>query len=310
MYNKALAIINEVRKAVVGKDNIIAKILMAILAQGHILLEDCPGVGKTTMVLAFSKALDLSYKRMQFTPEILPGDVVGYTVINRETGVQEYRPGAALCNLFLADEINRTSSKTQSALLEAMEEGSITVDGVTHIIPRPYTVIATQNPIGSTGTQLLPESQMDRFIIKLSIGYPKIADEVRILKQKQGSNPLDSVTKVADKNDIIQMQKAVENIYIADEVYEYIARLAAATRNHSMIKMGASPRASIALARMSRAAAWVSRREYVVPEDIQNVFFDVFEHRVLVNARAGINGTTAHFALEDVIKNVQPPRLS
>lgn len=310
MYNKALAIINEVRKAVVGKDNIIAKILMAILAQGHILLEDCPGVGKTTMVLAFSKALDLSYKRMQFTPEILPGDVVGYTVINRETRVQEYRPGAALCNLFLADEINRTSSKTQSALLEAMEEGSITVDGVTHIIPRPYTVIATQNPIGSTGTQLLPESQMDRFIIKLSIGYPKIADEVRILKQKQGSNPLDSVTKVADKNDIIQMQKAVENIYIADEVYEYIARLAAATRNHSMIKMGASPRASIALARMSRAAAWVSRREYVVPEDIQNVFFDVFEHRVLVNARAGINGTTAHFALEDVIKNVQPPRLS
>lgn len=310
MYNKALAIINEVRKAVVGKDNIIAKILMAILAQGHILLEDCPGVGKTTMVLAFSKALDLSYKRMQFTPEILPGDVVGYTVINRETGVQEYRPGSALCNLFLADEINRTSSKTQSALLEAMEEGSITVDGVTHIIPRPYTVIATQNPIGSTGTQLLPESQMDRFIIKLSIGYPNIADEVRILKQKQGSNPLDSVNKVADKNDIIQMQKSVENIYIADEVYEYIARLAAATRNHSMIKMGASPRASIALAKMSRAAAWVSRREYVVPEDIQNVFFDVFEHRVLVNARAGINGTTAHFALEDVIKNVQPPRLS
>ena len=186
MYNKAVAIINEVRKAVVGKDEIIAKILMAILAQGHILLEDCPGVGKTTMVLAFSKALDLSYKRLQFTPEILPGDVVGYTVINRETGKTEYRPGAALCNLFLADEINRTSSKTQSALLEAMEEGSITVDGTTHIIPRPYTVIATQNPIGSTGTQLLPESQMDRFIIKISIGYPSINDEVRILKQKQG----------------------------------------------------------------------------------------------------------------------------
>lgn len=310
MYNKALAIINEVRKAVVGKDNIVAKILMAILAQGHILLEDCPGVGKTTMVLAFSKALDLSYKRMQFTPEILPGDVVGYTVINRETGIQEYRPGAALCNLFLADEINRTSSKTQSALLEAMEEGSITVDGTTHIIPRPYTVIATQNPIGSTGTQLLPESQMDRFIIKLSIGYPKISDEVRILKQKQGSNPLDNVKKVASRDDIIQMQKAVENVYISDEVYEYIARLAAATRNHSMIKMGASPRASIALARMSRAAAWVSRREYVVPEDVQNVFFDVFEHRILINTHAGINGTTAHTALNDVLRNVQPPRLS
>lgn len=310
MYNKALAIINEVRKAVVGKDNIVAKILMAILAQGHILLEDCPGVGKTTMVLAFSKALDLSYKRMQFTPEILPGDVVGYTVINKNTGMQEYRPGAALCNLFLADEINRTSSKTQSALLEAMEEGSLTVDGVTHVIPRPYTVIATQNPIGSTGTQLLPESQMDRFIIKLSIGYPQIADEVRILKQKQGNNPLDSVTKVADKSDIIEMQKTVENIFISDEVYEYIARLAAATRNHPMIKMGASPRASIALTRMSRSAAWVSKRDYVVPEDIQNVFFDVFEHRILVNARAGINGATAHAALEDVLRNVHPPRLS
>lgn len=185
-----------------------------------------------------------------------------------------------MCNLFLADEINRTSSKTQSALLEAMEEGSITVDGTTHIIPRPYTVIATQNPIGSTGTQLLPESQMDRFIIKISIGYPSINDEVRILKQKQGQNPLDNVGKVADKNDIIEMQKSVENIYISDEVYEYIARLAAATRNSPMIKMGASPRASIALARMSRAAAWVSRREYVVPEDVQNVFFDVFEHRI------------------------------
>lgn len=310
MYNKALAIINEVRKAVVGKDNIVAKILMAILAQGHILLEDCPGVGKTTMVLAFSKALDLSYKRMQFTPEILPGDVVGYTVINKNTGMQDYHPGAALCNLFLADEINRTSSKTQSALLEAMEEGSLTVDGVTHIIPRPYTVIATQNPIGSTGTQLLPESQMDRFIIKLSIGYPQIADEIRILKQKQGNNPLDNVTKVADKSDIIAMQKAVENIFISDEVYEYIARLAAATRNHPMIKMGASPRASIALARMSRSAAWVSRRDYVVPEDIQNVFFDVFEHRILVNARAGINGETAHAALQDVLRSVHSPRLS
>ncbi len=310
MYNKALEIINEVRKAVVGKDNIIAKILMAILAQGHILLEDCPGVGKTTMVLAFSKALDLSYKRMQFTPEILPGDVVGYTVINRDTGKQEYRPGAALCNLFLADEINRTSSKTQSALLEAMEEGSITVDGTTYIIPKPYTVIATQNPIGSTGTQLLPESQMDRFIIKLSIGYPRISDEVRILKQKQGSNPLDSVKKVADRNDIIAMQQSVENIYISDEVYEYIARLADATRSHPLIKMGASPRASIALARMCRAAAWVSRREYVVPEDVQNVFFDVFEHRILINARAGINGSTPHAALEDVLKNVVPPRIN
>lgn len=310
MYNKALSVINEVRKAIVGKDLIISKVFMAILAQGHILLEDCPGVGKTTMVLAFSKALDLSYKRLQFTPEVLPGDVVGYNIMNRETGKLEYRPGAALCNLFLADEINRTSSKTQSALLEAMEEGSMTVDGQTYTIPKPYTVIATQNPIGSTGTQLLPESQMDRFIIKLSIGYPNIADEVRILKQKQGVNPLDNVNTVATAEDIIAMQKEVEKIYISDEVYDYIARLSSKTRNHPMIKLGASPRGSIALSRMSRASAWVSKRDYVLPEDVAYVFFDVIEHRILLNSNAGISGTAAHAVLEEILNTTPRPQIT
>lgn len=310
MYNKALSVINEVRKAIVGKDLIISKVFMAILAQGHILLEDCPGVGKTTMVLAFSKALDLSYKRLQFTPEVLPGDVVGYNIMNRENGKLEYRPGAALCNLFLADEINRTSSKTQSALLEAMEEGSMTVDGQTYTIPRPYTVIATQNPIGSTGTQLLPESQMDRFIIKLSIGYPSIEDEVRILKQKQGANPLDNVNTVATAEDIIAMQKEVEKIYISDEVYDYIARLSSQTRNHPMIKLGTSPRGSIALSRMSRASAWVSKRDYVLPEDVAYVFFDVIEHRILLNSNAGISGTAAHAVLEEILSTTPKPQIT
>lgn len=310
MYNKALSVINEVRKAIVGKDLIISKVFMAILAQGHILLDDCPGVGKTTMVLAFSKALDLSYKRLQFTPEVLPGDVVGYNIMNRETGKLEYRPGAALCNLFLADEINRTSSKTQSALLEAMEEGSMTVDGQTYTIPKPYTVIATQNPIGSTGTQLLPESQMDRFIIKLSIGYPSVADEVRILKQKQGANPLDNVNTVATADDIIAMQKEVEKIYISDEVYDYIARLSSQTRNHPLIKLGASPRGSIALSRMSRASAWVSKRDYVLPEDVAYVFFDVIEHRILLNSNAGISGTAAHAVLEEILNTTPKPQIT
>ena len=230
MQQKALAIIKEVRKAVVGKDAIIGKVLMVILSQGHILLEDIPGVGKTTLALAFSKAMDLDYKRVQFTPEVMPADVVGFSIYNKATGKLEYQPGAALCNLFLADEINRTSSKTQSALLQAMEEGRVTVDGVTRQIPRPYTVIATQNPVGSAGTQLLPESQMDRFMVRLSMGYPKLEDEVEILKRKQGGDPLESVTQVVTAQEILLMQQQVEAVHVHDDIYGYITRLCAATR--------------------------------------------------------------------------------
>ena len=277
---KALEIIEEVKKAVVGKNAVIGKMLMVILAQGHILLEDIPGVGKTTLALAFSKAMALDYRRMQFTPDVMPTDVTGFSVYNKSTGQLEYKPGAALCNLFLADEINRTSSKTQAALLEVMEEGRITVDGVTRETPKPYIVIATQNPVGSAGTQLLPESQMDRFMVCLTMGYPKLEDEIEILRRKQGGDPLEQVQKVVGTTEILSMQREVERIYLADSLYDYIARLTAATRKEPLIRLGASPRGSIALTRMAQAAAYLSGRDYVIPRDVQIVFHGRFLYKI------------------------------
>ena len=309
MYQKAADIINEVKKAVVGKDAVISKALMAVIAGGHILLEDRPGVGKTTMALAFSKAVQLDYRRIQFTPEVMPADVVGFTIYNQAENRLDYQPGAVLCNLFLADEINRTSSKTQSALLEAMEEGSVTVDGVTHPIPRPFTVIATQNPAGSAGTQLLPESQLDRFLVRLSMGYPSLQEEILILKARQGQNLMDTVRQVADGNDILEMQREAEQVYVADELYQYMARLTGATRNHELIKSGISPRGTLALARMSRAAAWISGRDYVVPGDVQSVYFDVLEHRLIPGAQAKLVSMDAHGILEQILRAIPAPGL-
>lgn len=310
MQEKALEIIQEVKKAVVGKDTIICKMLMVVLAQGHILLEDIPGVGKTTLALAFSKAVSLEYKRLQFTPDVMPTDVTGFSIYNRTTGALEYKPGAALCNLFLADEINRTSSKTQSALLEVMEEGSITVDGTTHPTPKPYIVIATQNPVGSAGTQLLPESQLDRFMVRLSMGYPGHEDEVEILKRKQGSDPLDSVRKVADANGLIAMQKQTEAVFLNDDVFSYIAKLTRATRENRMIRLGASPRGSIALTRMAQAAAFLAGRDYVVPKDVQTVFADVIEHRILLSAHAKMSNVTAAGLMETILQEIPAPAVT
>ncbi len=307
MYQKALAVVEEVEKAVIGKETIIRKVLMAILAQGHILLEDIPGVGKTTLALAFSKAMDLDYRRIQFTPEIMPADVVGFSIYNKITGTLEYQPGAAICNLLLADEINRASSKTQSALLEVMEEGSITLDGVTREMPSPYTVIATQNPVGSVGTQLLPESQVDRFMVRLFIGYPELENEVRILKGGKRRDLLKLVRKVASAQDIIVMQQLVEAVHIDEDIYVYIARLAAATREHPLIRLGVSPRGSIALVQMSQSAAWLAGRDYVIPADVQLVIYDVFEHRLVLDSQARIRNTTAHSLLADIIKEVSAP---
>ncbi len=266
---KALGVVNEVRKAIVGKDTVICKVLMAILAKGHILLEDNPGVGKTTLALALSRAMSLSYNRVQFTPEVMPADVMGFSIYNRERGTFEYKPGAALCNLFLADEINRTSAKTQSALLEAMEEGQVTVDGVSHPLPQPYIVIATQNPVGSAGTQPLPESQLDRFMLRLSIGYPALDHEVRILKQTEGARPVDFVQPAATLKDVEEMQEEAGQVHISDELYRYVAQLCAATREHPMLRLGASPRGGGALIRVSRASAWRAGGACVGPGDIQ-----------------------------------------
>ena len=310
MQHKAMDVINEVKKAVVGKDQIIAKVLMVILAQGHILLEDIPGVGKTTLALAFSKAMSLDYKRVQFTPDVMPTDVTGFSIYNKATGKFEYTPGAALCNLFLADEINRTSSKTQSALLEVMEEGRITVDGTTRETPKPYIVIATQNPVGSAGTQLLPDSQLDRFMVRLTMGYPQERDEMEILRRKQGSNPLEAVRTIIGAQDILAMQGAVDRVYLADDIYAYITRLVSATRSHPLIRLGASPRGSIALAKMGQAAAFLSGRDYVVPQDIQLVFRDVIEHRIILNPQAKISGTSAGTILSSILKDVPAPQIS
>lgn len=303
----AAAILGEVRRAVVGKDEVLAKVLLAILAGGHILLEDIPGVGKTTMALAFSKALSLRYNRVQFTPDVMPSDITGFTLYNKEAGRMEYQPGAVLCNLFLADELNRATSRTQSALLEAMEEGQVTVDGVTHPVPQPFLVIATQNPAGASGTQLLPDSQLDRFMVKLSLGYPSAADETELLRRKQSGNPLSQVERVATLEELEAMRTAVDRVYLSDAVCEYIVRLIGATREHPLIVQGASPRATLAVAAMSRAAAFVRGRDYVTPNDVRLVFADTISHRLLLSPR-GESGEVGS-PVEAILKGVQPPAI-
>ena len=303
----AADVILEVRKAVVGKDAVLSKALLAILARGHILLEDIPGVGKTTMALAFSRALSLRYHRVQFTPDVMPSDLTGFTMFNKATGQMEYQPGAVLCNLFLADELNRATSRTQSALLEAMEEGQVTVDGVTHPVPQPFLVIATQNPAGASGTQLLPDSQLDRFMVKLSLGYPSAADETELLRRKQSGNPLSQVERVATLEELEAMRTAVDRVYLSDAVCEYIVRLIGATREHPLIVQGASPRATLAVAAMSRAAAFVRGRDYVTPDDVRLVFADTISHRLLLSPR-GESGEVGS-PVEAILKGVQPPAI-
>ena len=302
----AAAILGEVRRAVVGKDEVLAKVLLAILAGGHILLEDIPGVGKTTMALAFSKALSLRYNRVQFTPDVMPSDITGFTLYNKEAGRMEYQPGAVLCNLFLADELNRATSRTQSALLEAMEEGQVTVDGVSHPVPQPFLVIATQNPTGASGTQLLPDSQLDRFTLRLSIGYPRPEDELELLRRRRGGAPLNGVRQVVDREGLERMRAQVDQVHIADEILDYMVRLSAATRSHPLIVQGASPRATLAVAAVSRAAAFVRGRDYVIPEDVADIFRDTVAHRLVLTP--GCDGTQQD-PLGEVLHMVHPPRL-
>ena len=304
----AAAILAQVRRAVVGKDEVLARVLLAILAGGHILLEDIPGVGKTTMALAFSKALGLDYNRVQFTPDVMPSDITGFTLYNKEAGRMEYQPGAVLCNLFLADELNRATSRTQSALLEAMEEGQVTVDGVSHPVPRPFLVIATQNPAGASGTQPLPDSQMDRFMVRLSLGYPAPADEMDMVRRRQGGNPLDSVEQVVDREGLLALREKAGAVSLSDEVLDYIVRLVGATREHPMILQGASPRATLALAAMAKAAALVRGRDYVNPEDVELVFPDVVPHRLLLSPRA--EGDKSFDPAAELLAKVPAPRIA
>jgi len=309
-YNeRAIKIIDEVNKVVIGKRDIISKVLTAILAKGHILLEDNPGVGKTTLALAFSKAMALKHNRLQFTPDVLPTDVVGFHMLSKDGESYRYKPGAIMCNLFLADEINRTSSKTQSALLEVMEEGKVTVDSVTRDVPKPFVVIATQNPIGSVGTQMLPESQMDRFMVRLSMGYPDMESEIDILKQRQNSNPLENVVQVVDRDEILHMQSLVENVYIHDSIYEYITQLVQQTRTNPLIELGVSPRGSLALMNMVKATAFLNERDYVLPSDVSSIFKNVATHRIILKPKARVNNITVDNLLDDILRTVKAPRI-
>ena len=309
-HKRALDIQNEIKKVVLGKDEIIEKILATTLAGGHVLLDDIPGVGKTTLALAFSYATSMDYRRMQFTPDVLPTDVTGFSIYDKKTDSFQYNQGVAICNLFLADEINRTSSKTQSALLEIMEEGKVTVDGINHELPDPYVVIATQNPIGSVGTQMLPDSQLDRFMVCVSMGYPSVKDEVSILKGRQDTNPLDDVKAVATKEDIVAMRDIVKGIYTDDKIYEYIAAISNETRKNEMFKLGLSPRGSLALAKAARAVAFLHGRDYVIPDDVSFIFYDIASHRVVLSPKAKISGATTYEILEDVLKKVPTPKLN
>ena len=301
-------IITELRKAVQGKDQVLVWVLMTILANGNVLLEDIPGVGKTNMALAFSRALGLDYGRVQFNPDVLPSDITGYSVYDKQTGRMTYQKGAILCNLFLADELNRATSRTQSALLEAMEEGQVTVDGVTHPLPRPFTVIATQNPTGAAGTQLLPDSQMDRFTVRLSIGYPKARDERDMVLARQGGvNPLDTVARVVTKEELVAMQNAVSAVYVKDTVVNYAVALVAQTRNHPQIQRGASPRATLAVVAMARAAAYLNGRDYVVPDDIQTIFAGTVAHRLLLTSDAQAQGIREEQLLTALLNQIPAP---
>ena len=302
-------ILNQVRQVVVGKDDVLQWVLAAILAKGHILLEDVPGVGKTTMALSYSKVLNLDYSRVQFTPDVLPSDITGYSIPDQRTGEIVYQKGAIICNLFLADELNRATSRTQSALLEAMEEGQVTVDGVSHALPDPFVVFATQNPTGAAGTQLLPDSQMDRFIVRLSLGYPGPKEEVAMVMDRQAGNPLHKLTALMTKEKLVAMQNEVESTYVKDDVVKYIVDLIVATRNNEYIFRGASPRATLAVTAMAKAMARIQGRDYVLPSDVQDVFAKTVAHRLILSAKAESRRMTPEQILTELVKQVPAPKM-
>lgn len=306
-YNESVYnVVNEVRKVVTGKDDCIYKAFAAILAGGHILIEDVPGVGKTTLAMAFSKALSLVNHRMQFTPDVMPADIVGFNMYQKETGKFVYYQGAIMCNLFLADEINRTSPKTQSALLEVMEEGMVTVEGKSRPVPEPFIVMATQNPKGSSGTQLLPESQLDRFMICMSMGYPDLKNEVEILKGKSASSVME-VRPVLNQETLLGMKEQVENVFVGEQLFAYIAMLSQATREHTYIELGLSPRGSIACVRMAKAWAYLQGRDYVLPEDVAEIFLDIAKHRIVLNTKARVARVSETAVLEEILSQVRQP---
>lgn len=308
MQRKIDLVMNEVKKAIVGKDMCIQKVMMAILAEGHVLIEDIPGVGKTTLALAFAKAMGLKQNRVQFTPDVLPSDITGFSSYDKDTSSFIYHEGAVMCNVFLADEINRTSAKTQSALLEVMEENSVTVDNVTRQVPKPFMVIATENPVGAAGTQMLPESQLDRFLICIVMGYLEKQDEKSILRDWERKGIIDDIEAVITKKELMVMQGQVKLIYIHDRIMDYIIELSNATREHEQIQLGLSTRGSIAVTRMARAAAYVAGRNFVIPEDVKAVFPDVARHRIKMAHQTRMKQISTDQVIHEIISRVKMPR--
>ena len=302
-------VLTQVNQSILGKTTQIKEILLAILAGGNILLQDIPGVGKTTLALAFSKTLSLQYRRIQFTPDVLPSDLTGFSIYRRETESFVYQPGSIFCNLLLADEINRTSPKTQAALLEVMEEQKVTVEGVTREVPKPFLVIATQNPTGAAGTQSLPEAQVDRFMVSLSLGYPDFDSELALALGAGGKPQLEEIAPVMGAAELLAMQSAVKRVYIKENVGEYMTRLVRATREHTGLERGCSPRATLALAQISRASAWLNGREYVTPNDVQEQFPYIASHRIILSPSAKMEKSTPERVIEEILKTVKKPFL-
>lgn len=306
MNDKLDLLINEVKKAVLGKDDVIKRTIVAILAEGHILFEDIPGVGKTNLAVAFTKALSLNYQRVQLTSDILPSDLLGYSVYDFDSKKMSFKKGPVFTNIFLADEINRTSSKTQSALLQVMEEGIISVDGNTYPTSKPFIVIATQNPFGSAGTQMLPDSQLDRFMMRLSLGYPDEVSEIEIINRKKNSNPLDNIEPVITPEELVLMQKEIKSVHIDESLVRYIVQVVQQTRKHEKIEQGASPRASIALTKAAQATAYLYGRDYVVIEDINENLYEVLNHRIFLIPSIKKNRKSFQIIMEEIMMRITP----
>lgn len=307
LYENAQAVLREISTVVTGKEDSVRKAFAAVIAGGHVLIEDVPGVGKTTLALALSHAMKLKENRVQFTPDVMPSDILGFSMYKKDLDRFEYHPGAIACNLFLADEINRTSPKTQSALLEVMEEGAWTVDGETRKVMEPFIVIATQNPKGSAGTQLLPESQLDRFMICMSLGYPNLKDEIAIAKGKNQGVSVESVREVIDSNGLVAIKNEVSNVYVHNNVYAYVVKLIQATRENPYVELGISPRGTIACSRMAMAWAFLHGRDYCIPEDVEAIFRDVAIHRIVMNVKSRVSKVSREDVITEILGSVRQP---